>query len=81
VVVKLKNKTSEPSQKLLHYAAGLAAFYSNQRHEEYAEVIYTQRRWVQKVRKHAGMVKLVKEKTITIKTPSEKQLRIAKDDI
>lgn len=81
VVIKLENKTSEPSQKLLIYAAGLAAFYSNQRHEEYAEVIYTQRRWVQKVRKYAGMVKLIKEKTITIKTPSEKQLRISQRDI
>ncbi len=77
VIVRLPDK-KEPPANVLIMAAQVAAFYSNLKHQSGAEVIWTYRKWVQKVRKKQGAVKLIKDFTLMVDPATEKNLNIMK---
>ncbi|MFP4458743.1 MAG: NFACT RNA binding domain-containing protein [Candidatus Zixiibacteriota bacterium] len=73
VVIK-RNKNQQIPREVLIVAAKLAAFYSNNRYEGITDVIYTERRWVQKISGRIGAVRTLQDKTIAIKPASEKDV-------
>ncbi|MBN2802400.1 MAG: DUF814 domain-containing protein, partial [Deltaproteobacteria bacterium] len=72
VTVPLK-RGEEPSQDLLIDAAHLAVYYSKARNQTFQEVSYTFKRYVQKPKgAPRGMVRLIKEKIITLRIDQQK---------
>lgn len=67
VLLRKKDKKSEPSPQQIREAAKVAAYFSKARNEKKAAVIYTQAKYVRKPRKgRPGLALVEREKTILV---------------
>ncbi len=68
VLLRMKDKTTEPSSAEIREAAGVAAYFSKSRQENKAEVIYTLAKYVRKPKRaKPGTALVEKEKSIVVK--------------
>jgi len=66
-----------PDKNILLKAASIAAYFSKAKHSSKAPVIYTEVRYVRRIRKAAGKVNVTKEKQLMV-TPLEPNAVISK---
>jgi predicted ribosome quality control (RQC) complex YloA/Tae2 family protein len=66
VILRLPDKNTEPSYESIKYAASLAAYFSQARHSEKVPVIYTQTRYLQRIKGSPGKVKYTQVRSLMV---------------
>ncbi|OQX92400.1 MAG: hypothetical protein B6D58_03165 [candidate division Zixibacteria bacterium 4484_95] len=66
VVLRRPQKGAIPDKRTLHKAASLAAYFSKAKTSGKVAVIYTEVRYVRKIKKHPGKVTVAKEKQLIV---------------
>jgi len=77
LILRRPEKRAVPDKNILLKAASIAAYFSKAKHSSKAPVIYTEVRYVRRIRKAAGKVNVTKEKQLMV-TPLEPNAVISK---
>jgi len=77
LILRRPEKGAVPDKNILLKAASIAAYFSKAKHSSKAPVIYTEVRYVRRIRKAAGKVNVTKEKQLMV-TPLEPNAVISK---
>ena len=73
VILRRPNRNASPDKVILHMTAAIAAHYSKARTSSKAPVIYTEARYVRKVKGAPGKVTVTNEKQLMVKPISPKE--------